>query len=67
MRFLLTLVDMLTNSFVTVAFAARTQLGDPAFIHSGKKLREMTTKGYGAEVRANITDVSSSPCTLPLC
>lgn len=43
--------------FDTVAFAARTELGDPAFIHNGRKLREMTTKSYGAQIRGNITDV----------
>lgn len=42
---------------LTVAFAARTELGDPAFIHNGRKLRELTTKTYGAQIRANITDV----------
>lgn len=45
-------------TFLTVAFAARTELGDPKFIHNSKKLRELTTKKFAAQVRANITDVS---------
>lgn len=42
----------------SVAFAARTQVGDPAFIDNAAKLAEIPTKAYCAEIRANITDVS---------
>jgi gamma-glutamyltranspeptidase/glutathione hydrolase/leukotriene-C4 hydrolase len=51
-----------TDTSGTVAFAARTELGDPAFIHNNKRLAEITTKAYAAQVRANISDV----CTLSI-
>lgn len=42
---------------VLVAFAARTQVGDPAYIKNEDKLAEVITKEYAARVRLNITDV----------
>ncbi|GAA5968400.1 hypothetical protein JCM3765_000447 [Sporobolomyces pararoseus] len=38
------------------AFAARTQVGDPAFINNTKRLAEIPTLEYAKRVRANITD-----------
>lgn len=46
---------------LAVAFAARTELGDPAFIKNSKKLQQIMTKSYAAEIRANITDVRDQP------
>lgn len=40
-----------------VAFAARTSVGDPPFIHNDKRLAEIPTRKYADAVRANITDV----------
>lgn len=41
----------------TVAFAARTSVGDPPFIHNDKRLAEIPTRKFANAVRANITDV----------
>lgn len=41
----------------SVAFGARTEIGDPAFIDNAKRVHEITTKRYADSVRANITDV----------
>jgi hypothetical protein len=41
----------------TVAFAARTNVGDPPFINNDAKLAEIPTRKYADAVRANITDV----------
>lgn len=41
-----------------VAFAARTELGDPAFMKNDSKIAEFMTKGFAAGVKAKITDVS---------
>lgn len=54
------LVRLTYLSHPTVAFAARSEVGDPAFIHNSKKLAEIPTKAYAASIRANVTDVSSS-------
>ncbi|GAA6004120.1 hypothetical protein JCM10207_002436 [Rhodosporidiobolus poonsookiae] len=43
------------------AFAARTEVGDPAFIDNAKKLAEIPTAAYAAAVRANITDDRTHP------
>ncbi|GAA5928169.1 hypothetical protein JCM3775_002835 [Rhodotorula graminis] len=38
------------------AFAARTSVGDPPFIHNDKRLAEIPTRKFADAVRANITD-----------
>ncbi|GAA6015516.1 hypothetical protein JCM11491_004379 [Sporobolomyces phaffii] len=38
------------------AFAARTQVGDPAYINNAARLAEIPTLDYAKRVRANITD-----------
>ncbi|GAA6061308.1 hypothetical protein JCM10212_005422 [Sporobolomyces blumeae] len=43
------------------AFAARTEVGDPAFIDNAAKLAEITTRDYADRVRANITDDRTHP------
>lgn len=48
----------LGGGIFAVAFAARTELGDPAYIKNDKKLKEIMSKSYAAQVRANISDVS---------
>ncbi|KAK4704934.1 hypothetical protein P7C70_g1271, partial [Phenoliferia sp. Uapishka_3] len=42
--------------FPLVAFGARTEIGDPAFIDNAKRVHEITTKDYADAVRHNITD-----------
>ncbi|BGP49944.1 hypothetical protein JCM10450v2_005849 [Rhodotorula kratochvilovae] len=43
------------------AFAARTNVGDPRFIHNDAKLAEIPTRKYADAVRANITDDRTHP------
>ena len=42
---------------MSVAFATRTEFGDPAFVSNAKRWEEVTTKQYGREVLAKINDV----------
>ena len=50
---------------LAVAFAARTSVGDPPFIHNDKRLAEIPTRKFAAAVRANITDVRCARASLP--
>ncbi|GAA5822503.1 hypothetical protein JCM11251_006360 [Rhodosporidiobolus azoricus] len=43
------------------AFAARTEVGDPAHIDNAKKLAEIPTRKYADAVRGNITDDRTHP------
>ncbi|KAI8972210.1 gamma-glutamyltranspeptidase [Trametes punicea] len=42
-------------------FAARTRIGDPAYHDEVKRIKEIPTKEYAAEVAANITDDTTHP------
>lgn len=46
------------KQYSAVAFGARTEIGDPAFVDNAQRIKEIASKKYGRELHSQVTDVS---------